>query len=249
MTFDEFKELALNPPRYQGGTIYRLDVYCYVDEWGDLSDGSELHHGFQGYCSAWAEADSGLMQVYETLKKEGFRIYCAIITELPTCVNMPIDRPVSVRVYDEDAILIERTLCSKLWMDDQPTEIFRGRTESQTRFKPGDIVEILEICAESPATIKTAIITAVPPSVERCWELKHKLPDGIYPGFEDDEYEFISWNPQEANIYSNHPVYFFKPHFLVSEQRKNELNEWFRFATEHPDKIHGVYPVKKSKYV
>ena len=39
MTFDEFKALALNPPHYDGGTICRLDVYCYADEWGDMSDG------------------------------------------------------------------------------------------------------------------------------------------------------------------------------------------------------------------
>ncbi len=248
MTFEEFKELALNPPRYQGGTICRLDVYCYADEWGDMSDEAELHHGFRGYYSSWAEADGCLMRVYETLAKEGFRIYCAIITELPTYVNMPFDRPVSVQVYDEGANLIERTLCSQLWMiDNQPTEIFRGRTESQLRFKPGDIVEILELWAESPATIKTAIITATPPSVERCWELKHKFPDGIYTGFEDDEYEFITWNPQKANIFSIHPIYLFKPHFPISEQRRKELNEWFKFATENPDKIHGVYPVKKSK--
>lgn len=249
MTFDEFKALALNPPRYQGGTICRLDVFCYADEWGDMSDGAELHHGFQGYYSTWEEANSSMSQVYDSLLKEGFRIYCAIITELPTNVNMPIDRPVSVKVYDEDAYLIERTLCSKLWRDNEPTEIFRGRAECQVRFKPGDIVEILEIWAESPATLKTAIIMATPPSVERCWELKHKLPDGTYPALEDDEYEFISWDPREANIYSNHPIYFFKPRFPISEERRNELQEWFKFATENPDKIHGVYPVKKSKKV
>lgn len=247
MTFEEFKELALNPPRYQGGTICRLDVYCYANEWGDLGNGSELYRGFRGYCSTLTGANHCMSEVYESLQKEGFRIYCTIITELPTKMNMHIDRPVSIKVFDEDANLIERTLCSQLWIDNEPTEIFRGRTESQKRFKPGDIVEILEIWDESPATIKTAIITATPPSVERCWELKHKFPDGIYTGFEDDEYEFITWNPQKANIFSIHPIYLFKPHFPISEQRRKELNEWFKFATENPDKIHGVYPVKKSK--
>ncbi len=249
MTYEEFKELALNPPRYQGGTICRLDVYCYVAEWGDFSDGAELHHGFRGYYSALTGAKRCMSKVCESLRKEGFRIYCAIITELPTNVNMHIDRPVSVRVFDEDANLIEQTLCSQLWRNNEPTEIFRGRTESQMRFKAGDIVEMLEIWAESPATIKTAIITATPPSVERCWGLQDKLPDDLYPGIEDDAYEFITWNPELANIYSCHPICLFKPHFPISEQRKNELNEWFRFATEHPDKIHGVYPVKKSKKI
>ena len=37
MTFDEFNALALNPPRYEGVTICRLDVYCYADEWEDMS--------------------------------------------------------------------------------------------------------------------------------------------------------------------------------------------------------------------
>lgn len=246
MTFEDFKELALNPPHYQGETICRLDVYCYSEEWGDMSDGSELHHGFRGYYLTSSEANGLMPQVYESLLNEGFKIYCAIITELPTNVNMFNDKPVSIKVYDESANLIEHTLCSNLRCDNEPTEIFRRRIEHQMRFKPGDIVEVLEIWAESPATIKTAIITATPPSVERCWELKYKLPDDLYLGFEDDVYEFITWNPQEANISSAHPVYLFKPRFPISEQRMNELNEWFGYATENPDKILGLYKSKKS---
>ena len=114
MNFEEFKALALNPPRYLGETICRLDVYCYVDEWGDIGDGSELHHGLRGYYSTLTSAKRCMSEVYESLRKEGFRIYCAIITELPTNVNMHIDRPVSVHVYDEDSNLIEQTLCSQL---------------------------------------------------------------------------------------------------------------------------------------
>ena len=80
MTFDEFNALALNPPRYEGVTICRLDVYCYADEWEDMSDGAELHLGFRGYYSTCTEADSSMLQVYESLREEVFRIYCAIIT-------------------------------------------------------------------------------------------------------------------------------------------------------------------------
>ena len=38
MTYEEFKALALNPPPYDGQSVFRVDTYCYYEEWIDMGN-------------------------------------------------------------------------------------------------------------------------------------------------------------------------------------------------------------------
>ena len=38
MTFEEFTELAMNPPPYDGQSVFRVDTYCYYEEWIDMGE-------------------------------------------------------------------------------------------------------------------------------------------------------------------------------------------------------------------
>ena len=91
---------------------------------------------------------------------------------------------------------------------------------------PGDFVEVFEMWAESQPTVKTAIITEVPYSIEKCYEIYKRLPDGVYLSWHDEKYSIVDCPRHERRDIYEHPIYIFKPRFPISERRKKELREY-----------------------
>lgn len=227
MTYEEFKILALNPPRYDGQSIFRVDTYCYYDESIETGDSYELMLEHSSFYLSLKDAELALPEIKLNVMSDNSKIYCHFIYELPIGVDMRLDRYVSVRVYDDSGNLTELSVCSRNpYKDNLKTDIFRGRSPEMTKHKPGDFVEVFEMWTESQPTVKQAIITEVPYSIEKCYELYKQLPEGFYLNWQDEKYVTVDCPAHERRDSYEHPIYIFKPRFPISESRKKELREY-----------------------
>ena len=231
MTFEEFKELALNPPEYGGGKIYRLEVFGYYDEWINEDGGYGLVHANTSYYTSLEEAQSALLPIYDSVsKKDGLKIYCSLIYEIPTGIDMRFAKYSRVFSFDDEGELIDHTLCAyPCGINEEKYEIFRGRDQSMIRFQPGDIVEVLTLWEESAPSVVTAIITKTPPTIKDSWELYDQLGELFVDGIESDEYWYLIGEHWLAGHNSSTPSFLvFKPHMPVAEKRQKELLEYYR---------------------
>ena len=145
MTFNEFKQLAENPPRKEEPTIFKVAVYDIdtfemdqESENGDIESRaqSEYYPEFPLYC--YHEVLSATLHDAEAMMMRLFRdvpnAYCAVITELPFGEDI---RPgyVSVRVYGSDGSLIDTSKCSSFFTEERDDyRHFRGRAPEEIRF-------------------------------------------------------------------------------------------------------------------
>lgn len=233
MTFEEFKELALNPPLYKGGTIFRVDVYGYYDEMIYDEGGCRLTKAHTSYHIAWTKAESALPKIFDAISKEGLKIYCALIYEIPTGIDMRYDRYTRVASYDAESRLIDRTLCADACcVNDEQLEIFRCRDLSMIRFQPGDFVEVLNLYYEMEPGVETAIITKTPPTIEDFWRLYEQLGDRFVDGKESDEYHYlIGEHWLNGHHLSSPPCFVFKPQIPIPKKRKKELKKFYHNFT------------------
>lgn len=63
MRFEEFKELAMNPPQYDGQSVFRVDTYCYYEEWIDMGEPYSLHLEHSSLHHSLADAESSLTRL------------------------------------------------------------------------------------------------------------------------------------------------------------------------------------------
>lgn len=234
MTFEEFKELALNPPEYEGVKIYRLEVFGYYDEWINEDDDYGLVHANTSYYTSLERAQSALLPIYDSVsKKGGLKIYCSLIYEIPTGIDMRFAKYTRVFSFDDEGELIDHTLCAyPCGINDEKYEIFRGRDQGMIRFQPGDIVEVLTLWEEQEPSVGTAIITKTPPTIKDSWKLYEQLGELFIDGIESDEYWYLVGEHWLAGYNSSTPSFLvFKPHKAVSEQRQKELLEYYRNYT------------------
>lgn len=233
MTFEEYKELALNPPLYKGGTICRVDVYGYYDEWICDEGGCRLIKAHTSYHINWAEAVSALPKIYDAVKKDGQKIYCALIYEIPTGIDMRYERYTRVASYDAECRLIDQTLSAEsCCVNDTELETFRGRDRSMIRFQPGDIVEVLRLYCEMDPYVETAIITKTPPTIGDSWRLYEQLGDRFVEGNESDEYHYLIGEHWLNGYHTSSPAYLvFKPHLPIPKKLKKELKKFYHNFT------------------
>lgn len=171
MKFEEFKQLALNPPVRDEKTIFEVIEYEVEDLEEEVLDHypkfrvSDCRVGFGMTLS---EAESVMRQAIAESEKSGTEIYCFHIKEYP--IGQPLISGfggfgTSWRVYDSKGLLIDRTYCSDLerdWRNEFGR--FRGRMEESCRFKAGDIVEVLY-----GNEVRLAVIDGTVRTVEDIW--------------------------------------------------------------------------------
>ncbi len=182
MTFDEFKELAQNPPRKEQDTIFVLSR-TVIDE---LPERCRQHYPEYeitrdretGYFHTLEEAEGAMRKHAEKVRKGlseeyslEYETYCYEIKERPMGELGYASTVVTHRVYDADGCLTEQTLCATgcFTHEDYIYGIFRGRTEEQMRFKPGDIVEFVR-CNK----VSLGFVVCQPLGVEDCWRMLQK---------------------------------------------------------------------------
>lgn len=227
MTFDEFKALALNPPHYDGGTIFRVDTYCYCKEWVDTE--YELERTHRSFYLSLKEAEETLIDIKPKVETDDMKVYCHFVFEIPTGIDVHFEKYISVRTYDADGKLEDQSVCTYGFSKTEKYDVFRGRSKELIKHHVGDFVEIVKLYPptdECNTKVNSALITSVPRSIEKCWDIHQKLPGGVFLGWLDDKYFYI--DDPKYKMWSDdiHPVFVFKPREPISEKRKNELIEF-----------------------
>lgn len=171
----------MNPPPYDGQSVFRVDTYGYYEEWIDTGEPYSLHLEYSSLHHSLADAESSLTEIKSKIIEKGMKVYCYFIYEIPVGFDIRMDKYVSIKVYDECGNLSEQSVCSQRSINNSVIETFRGRGNSMIKHNVGDYVEILSIYGEdSSADVRTALITDVPKSIETSWAVANKLPDGVY---------------------------------------------------------------------
>ena len=229
MTFEEFRELALNPTFYKGRTIYRVEVYGYYDEWISEDGGYGLVRANTSYYTSLDGAQNVLPRIYDSVSIDELKIYCSLIYEIPTGIDMRFEKYTRVFSYNDKCELIDHTLCDyPCSINNENYAIFRGRDHSMIRFQPGDIVEVMTLWEESEPSVEIAIITKTPPRIEDSWKLYEQVGDKFVDGIGSDEYCYLI-GEQWLNGYNSYAPSFlvFKPHVAVPAERKKELEGFY----------------------
>lgn len=204
MTYEEFKALALKPPRRNEETIFQVVEYTVNENLGrrkSLYPEFDLRHKTVGFCHSVAEAEKLITDAIADDIKYKSEPYCFYIKEYPIGAYLGTiweGYGVSMRLYDSEGRFLDKTYCSAMGRDHRtPYGIFRGRPSESIRFKEGDIVEVRD-----GDSVHLAVVASSPMTIERGWELrdrwKHKyngtapdcssvlVDDGKEDGFPSD---------------------------------------------------------------
>lgn len=187
MTFDEFRQLAAEPPCKDEPTVFRIRIYLVdidsVDENSDISYEDQetlpaeeierrrvyypsygLRHYREFYAQDLAGAEAIVKEQAAALAEQDEMVYCFEVDELPFGENVMGDY-VSSRLYDANGKLLDQSLCSTFFNDERDDyRHFRGRTTEQLRFAKGDIVEVMY-----GDSVELAIVVGVPASIDWCY--------------------------------------------------------------------------------
>lgn len=177
MTFEEFRDMAINLPRRDVDTIFQVIEYdvkdlpgrrrCRYPKFG-------VRHFCVGYGKTLMEAENIMKEAIREACKYDTEIYCFHIKEFPIGEYISFHWEgygFSWRLYDLDGRFLDRTYCSDLILDhNTPFGRYRGRPEESFRFREGDIVEVLD-----GDEVRLAVAAGSPLSVEWFWELRERI--------------------------------------------------------------------------
>lgn len=256
MTFNEFRQLAENPPRKDEPTIFKVAVYdidtfemdqeCENDD-KESPGQREYYPEFPLYCHhevlspTLHDAEAVMMRLFRDVPNA----YCAVITELPFGDDIRSDY-ISVRVYDNTGGFIDSSKCSSYFTEERDDyRHFRGRSPEEIRFEKGDIVEVF--CGSS---VCLAVIVGLPLSVECCYSLATRMCGNKrdremtqqqwedfcfnrgYPLDDTDDCYTVVDGP--GYIHHEHiPSYcVFKPHFPLPKHIEEKLHRDYQATIE-----------------
>lgn len=206
MTFEEFKNLALNPPKRDVETFFEVIKI----EIAPLKDGKRSHYPsfkvyrqLSGVTHTLEEAETLMMKIINKTKEYNHDIYCFHIKEYPfgeIAVDAFGGYGMSWRLYDADGKFMDKTYCSALQADwDTEYGRFRGRPIETRRFKAGYIVEVLDGDKVNLA-VATSSVTL---TIDECWdrwfgrsqeEMQSEGWRGLREGMSDQEFEDFKIN-------------------------------------------------------
>lgn len=176
MSFEEFKELALNPPRLDEETIFQVMEYT-VNSYPGCNESPypkfSLSHRLIGLSHSISKAERLIEEAIANNKKYRRESYCFYIKEIPVGLyfgSVWDDEYISLRLYNSDGQFLNRSYCSTMSREIRSTyNIFRGRPSEAIRFNEGDIVEV-----RNGNIVHLSVVASAPLSIERAWELKDK---------------------------------------------------------------------------
>lgn len=177
VTFEEFKELALNPPRRNEETLFEVIEYDVKD----LPERKRSHYpkfdvrNYRvGIAHSLSEAEVLMHKAIERTKIYNDEIYCFHIKEYPVGELMSFhwsDHGVSWKLYDSKGQLLDKTYCSDLERD-HGTKYghYRGRPKESLRFREGEIIEVLD-----GDEVRLAVAAGSPLTIEWHWNLRERI--------------------------------------------------------------------------
>lgn len=174
MTFEEFIELAANPPRSDEETIFEVteyDVAPLPERRRNHYPKFSVRESRIGFARTVAEGEALIKEAIVQAAECQTEIYCFHLKEFPVGEIISGYFGISCRLYDSKGVCIDRTYCSDLDRD-HGTKFgqFRGRVADAQRFKAGDIVEVL---AGDEVRLAVAVDPVVTP--EWCWERREAI--------------------------------------------------------------------------
>lgn len=250
MTFEEFKELAMNPPKRDEETIFEVIEYDVKD----LPERKRSHypkfdvrHYRVGISHTLSEAEVLMHKAIERAKLYNDEIYCFHIKEYPLGELLSVawdDYGESWRLYDSNGRFLDKTYCSALERNHR-TEYgrYRGRPEELFRFKAGDIVEVLD-----GDEVRLAVATGSGRSIEWHWELwqrirkregllynqdeKHKMTDEeveeqYFPDSSDDQTPVID-GPSYATHDHVHTLNIMPLRYKLSKRLRKRYEDYYK---------------------
>ena len=175
MTFEEFKQLALKPPKMDEPTIFRIKEY-FIDKSAIQQQQAKMvyYPSFpvesqsEYYTQNLDDAEQLMKRSAQISAEHHFGLYCFCVDELPFKEDTIYQGYVSRRIYNDKAELIEQSRCSSNigYAERFPYEHYRGRTPEMIRFKVGDIVEVF-----LGDQVSLAMVVDIPPTVEESYQI------------------------------------------------------------------------------
>ncbi len=249
MNLEDYKKIAMNPIRRDAESFFILEKVLIDPLWdkrGEHYPNYTVGNEFKFYCKSLDEAEKLMMEDIEynqTMGNKGFdnRIFCFYIKEFPLgeVVYRDLDCCISWRSYDLNGKLIDCSVCGGNGNISGLFSIYRGRSESQIRFRPGDIVEY-----KWEDQIILGRVVNVPYSIEETFNIHHRIITYFRQGgngslqanltdeeimdirgldINDDCYTLSTpWNSSTGHISAN-CINVFAPHFPIPENQRNKL--------------------------
>ena len=201
-------------------SIYKLkEIRYYVFEEPQYPD-IKIYYKTLGYFSSIANAEQVMKEYIENYGDGNPSIGFWIKEHV---LNLTEGRATkSGRSYLSDGSLWDVSNVSQLNVDNSSgSKNFKGRSEDEIRFKPGDIVEmVLEEC------VSLGIVHFTPPTIE---EAKQRFsPDDLYYITPHN----ATWGNDGCTHYHLSPVDLFPPHLPVSDKLQKKLKEVYKGIQE-----------------
>ncbi len=255
ITYEKFEQFALNSPcTGASDSLFMLREY-YVEGPSDVAQQMAYDYKLRvdgiTFCKTLQDAELAMkaMVAKRKLREEidDLVTICFMIRETLYNRNIypeSVWNCLSVRTYNADGELVEKTLCVGDCLEDVPSKsTYYGRTPQQLRFKKGDIVQYL-----NGDKLSLGVVIEPAPTISRCWRIwqntvkrmKSKYWSDCEPTIEDilsmydldisdDSYIIIDGPGYE---YHSHipSVSLLAPTFPVPEQIKQKLKGCYEFT-------------------
>jgi hypothetical protein len=242
ITFEEFKELALNPPTRNEKATFTVEVYLYVPEQSKYPE-FDIYSG-GSYCfPTFQQAEERIRKIASEFNNGYTSLYCFYIhrdLDIQDCSDHD-----KSWMYDEKGNLVAETY-APLSPGENLLSRFRGRPEESILFHPGDIVELV-----NGKGVTLGIVVHEPPSIECAWELYQgawkrnmefysitlekamELP--FLDSVDDCYYCFSALDVDEDDHWHQNTLCISKPHLKVPESARKMLTELYlkRIVSDH----------------
>ena len=201
--------------------IYQLLQVCYMH--GRRYPRFEVYTEQVIIATSLEKAEEGMRKHIE----KGCRldnIYAFYIREIPVDCPAVGAECLSERVYDASGRMLDRRLFSSI---PEERELFNGRKQEDLRFRPGDIVEVLD-CEQ----VRLGVLTAVPTSPSRANEINST---GLLQLDETDDSYTVYLEPDyKSHTYAD-ALRVFAPHSQVPEPTLRKIKKAYLKMTINQD--------------
>ncbi|MCM1142507.1 MAG: hypothetical protein NC453_28390 [Muribaculum sp.] len=223
LTFEEFKALACREPNLEGEWLYQV-TQAIIYDWQIKNPYPrfDLSYTRTFYFKTFQEAE-------QFVKKTREDVYCSWVLQIPFG-EASVDCEFGARwLYDHNGVLQDYTItyadsCGETC--DPTNSAFFGRVDERQRFKPGDIVEVVE-----NNEVRLAVVVQPVTSVEHCWRVYNKFKErgNFRYGLDfTDDMATVIYGPSYG--YHSHiwPVNLLKPQFSIPDDILAEMQTWLK---------------------
>ena len=195
MTFEVFKDMAINPDYPKRQSVYRIDIHRYqIPRRTEKSVGQFEVQKEQSLLYPSLEAAHIFICRFVTSESMNSQLYAIYLYELPYNTDISNDLYNRLWVYDRNGKIVSQSCCSYLLEDldlNNSCAKFRGRDKDSIKFKRGDIAEVYN--RESKEVIQ-AVVLSLPPTIEQCWEYRQLVEqECIKEGLSADDTDSNYW--------------------------------------------------------